>query len=154
MLELGKQIQGERHFTSNNRIIRISAGSNKSQNISTYYFRRINSWTFLKSKVFLFYKTLVGNGHKQEHMHDYILSEMFCLFWTLVLCWRHRYYSTVQIFLLVTGVSQGLWFPIFVPIISKCLLGIRPNKHFHVWQYSWIQYPQNIYDFSKFSQKR
>ena len=26
--ELGKQIQGERHITSNNRVIRISAGSN------------------------------------------------------------------------------------------------------------------------------
>ena len=27
----GKQIQGERHLTSNNRIIRISAGSNKRE---------------------------------------------------------------------------------------------------------------------------
>ena len=29
--ELGKQIQGDRHLTSNNRIIRISAGSNNRE---------------------------------------------------------------------------------------------------------------------------
>ena len=29
--ELGKQIQGERHITSNNRVIRISAGSNNQE---------------------------------------------------------------------------------------------------------------------------
>ena len=31
MPELGKQIQGERHITSNNRVIRISAGSNNRE---------------------------------------------------------------------------------------------------------------------------
>ena len=30
--------------------------------------------------VLLFYKTLVRKGCKLQHMYDYILSEMFCLF--------------------------------------------------------------------------
>ena len=36
--ELGKQIQGERHLISNNRIIQIIAGSNKREStvIATY----------------------------------------------------------------------------------------------------------------------
>ena len=33
MPELGKQIQGERDLSSNNRIIRISAGSNNRESI-------------------------------------------------------------------------------------------------------------------------
>ena len=34
--ELGKQIQGERHITSNNRVIRISAGSNNRESTVVY----------------------------------------------------------------------------------------------------------------------
>ena len=57
----------------------------------------------IKLKCFYIYKTLVCKGRKLQYMQDYILSDMFCLFLTLVSCSRYRYYKAVQIFLLGTG---------------------------------------------------
>ena len=40
--ELGKQIQGERHITSNNRVIRISAGSNNRESTVSHFLNQAN----------------------------------------------------------------------------------------------------------------
>ena len=44
MLKLGKQTQGERHLTSNNRIIRISAGSNNRESTVSNFYDSISSF--------------------------------------------------------------------------------------------------------------